>query len=134
MSTDLQACPIELTNVPDCWHSSHVRVALVAVCISAVTVGHAVASTLRAPALRIVDDAPVVVRGTGFYPLERVRVTLTRNGRVTTRQARATSAGTFRAGFGLIALDPCVGFVVVRATGARGSRAVARRVCRGPAP
>ena len=110
------------------------RVALVAVAVSVVTAGHAVASTLRAPTLRIVDDAPVVVRGTGFYPLERVRVTLTRNGRVTTRQARATRTGAFRAGFGLIALDPCLGFVVVRATGGRGSRAVTRRVCRGPAP
>lgn len=88
----------------------------------------------RAPALRLVDTAPVTVRGTGFAGLERVAVALTRNGRTTVRRTRATRRGSFTVRFGLLAVEPCRGTLVVRATGARGSRATLRRVCRSARP
>jgi hypothetical protein len=112
-----------------------VRVLTASACVALAFLGvSAQASTVRAPVLRLVDIAPVTFRGTGFARLERVRVTLTRNGRTTTRSARANNAGAFRVGFGLVALDPCLGAIVVRATGARGSRATFRRACQAPRP
>lgn len=105
-------------------------VALALLAALAVPAAHARAT--RAPALRLVDTAPVVLRGTGFAGLERVTVALTRNGRSTIRRVRATRRGSFTVGFGLLALEPCRGAIVVRATGGRGSRAVLRRECRAP--
>jgi hypothetical protein len=88
----------------------------------------------RAPSLRLVDVVPVTFRGAGFARLEQVRVALTRNGRTTARRARSSRAGTFRVSFGLLALDPCRGAIVVRATGGLGSRATYRRACHAPLP
>ena len=88
----------------------------------------------RAPSLRLVDVAPVTFQGAGFARLEQVRVALTRNGRTTARRARSSRAGTFRISFGLLALDPCRGAIVVRATGGLGSRATYRRACTAPRP
>jgi len=88
----------------------------------------------RAPSLRLVDVFPITFRGAGFARLEQVRVALTRNGRTTARRVRTSRAGTFRVSFGLIAIDPCRGAIVVRATGALGSRATYRRACHAPRP
>jgi hypothetical protein len=88
----------------------------------------------RAPSLRLVDVSPVTFRGAGFARLERVRIALTRNGRTTARRTRSSRAGTFRVGFGLLALDPCRGAIVVRASGGVGSRATYRRACLAPRP
>jgi hypothetical protein len=88
----------------------------------------------RAPSLRLVDVSPVTFRGGGFVRLEQVRVALTRNGRTTIRRTRSSGAGTFRVSFGLLALDPCRGAIVVRATGVLGSRATYRRACHAPRP
>jgi hypothetical protein len=85
-------------------------------------------------ALRVVDWTPLTVRGTGFAPGEHVRLTLrTGRPRAVSRTARAGSAGTFRAAFGLfVALEPCRGSIVVTATGSRGSRASVKRACLPP--
>jgi len=88
----------------------------------------------RAPSFRLVDLSPVTFRGAGFARLERVRVALTRNGRTIVRRTRSSRAGTFTVSFGLLALDPCRGAIVVRATGGLGSRATYRRACHAPRP
>ena len=90
-----------------------------------------------APSLRSLGEAPLVVRGVGFHPLERVTVkALRRDGEPLVRRTVATRAGTFTVRFS-IALDPCVGTGLVRATGALGSRArllvsPLRRACVAP--
>jgi hypothetical protein len=76
-----------------------------------------------APSLRPLHDAPLVVRGAGFKPLERVTVkAFRRDGEPLVRKTTASRAGTFTVRFA-IALDPCAGTGLVRATGALGSRA-----------
>ena len=110
------------------------RLVALACVASAASVTAAHATIARAPVIRLVDVAPVVFRGTAFAPVERVRVSLTRNGRTMTRRTRASRGGAFRVSFGLVALDPCRGAIVVRAVGGRGSRATYRRACQEPRP
>jgi hypothetical protein len=87
-----------------------------------------------APTLRPVSLAPLSMRGTGFQPRERVRVTLTTRALVRRTTLRAGAAGsfTYRAGL-LLAVDPCRGTIVVSALGlSSGRRAAWKRVCRPP--
>jgi hypothetical protein len=87
-----------------------------------------------APTLRPVSLAPLSVRGSGFQPRERVRVTLTTRALVrrTTLTASAGGRFTYRAQL-LVAVDPCRGTIVVSAVGlASGRRASWKRVCRPP--
>jgi hypothetical protein len=75
-----------------------------------------------APALRLVTEAPLVVRGTSFRPSERVTLTaLTLLGpkRIV---VRASSTGRFRATLRLVG-RPCGQAFAVRALGRLGSRA-----------
>jgi hypothetical protein len=87
-----------------------------------------------APSLRLVSQTPLALRGTGFHPEERVRVTLTVRVLRAARVLHADSLGrfTYRPSL-LIALDPCKGTIVVRAIGlsSRG-RASWKRECRPP--
>ena len=113
----------------------HMRLVVLVACLTLVLgAASAKSSADRAPSLRLVDVFPVTFRGAGFARLEHVRVALTRNGRTTTRRVRSSRAGTFRVRFGLIALDPCRGAIVVRAAGGLGSRATYRRACHAPRP
>jgi hypothetical protein len=113
----------------------HMRLIVLVACVALVLgAASAEGSADRAPSLRLVDVFPVTFRGAGFARLERVRVALTRNGRTTARRTRSSQAGTFRVSFGLLALDPCRGAIVVRATGGLGSRATYRRACQAPRP
>ena len=80
------------------------------------------AQATTAPKLRLVSPQPLVVRGEGFLPRERVAVTaITMIGprRVV---ARASVRGRFVATLGLVS-QPCGDAVAVRALGARGSAA-----------
>jgi hypothetical protein len=96
----------------------------------AVSGGSGAESTAR---LRLAAIVPPVVAGTGFEPRERVVVTLAVRRAVRSKTVRASSAGSFAARFDpLLALEPCEGVVVARATGSHGSRAVLRRACRPP--
>jgi hypothetical protein len=95
--------------------------------------GSADAPSTRAPQLRLVDLAPVKLRGTLFLPGEAVRVTLTVR-RTWVRHTRANRSGTFTVSFGLVAIEPCRGSVIGRALGARGSRARFERECRPTQP
>jgi hypothetical protein len=87
-----------------------------------------------APTLRPVSLAPLSLRGIGFQPRERVRVTLITRARVWRSTLRAGVAGgfTYRPA-PLVAVDPCRGTIVVSALGlSSGQRAIWKRVCRPP--
>lgn len=71
--------------------------------------------------LRLVDTAPLKLRGRGFLARERVRITVSAQGR-TTRRVIAGANGSFVVAFSDFVLDRCHGLTVV-AVGAGGSRA-----------
>ena len=78
----------------------------------------------REARLSIVSEDPLVVRGTGFRPGERVKLLFavrTRSGAI--GAARASQAGRFTARLGVSAKP--MHALVVQAIGARGSRATA---------
>jgi hypothetical protein len=78
------------------------------------------------PALRIIDLAPLTVRGERFKPHERVKL-LVNAGRPFTRKVKAGERGRFVAKLGVRVTSPCTD-VVVQAIGGRGSRATAERL------
>ena len=83
------------------------------------------------PALRLLTTTPLALRGSGFEPASRVRVTLTGAGPARTTTASTDARGGFRAAFGWVALDPCrSGMIVVPARGLDGRRATYQRPCR----
>lgn len=79
------------------------------------------------PSLRIVAVTPVHVSGRAFRPYERVQLRAT-SGEITAQRAlRATRLGSFRVTFATIEItDRCSMDLLVRAIGARGSRAAAK--------
>jgi hypothetical protein len=76
--------------------------------------------TATTPALRVADASPLVVRGVGFRPGERVKVVLLEPPAVT-RATRATSRGRFTVRFAF-SIGRCDD-LDVRAVGRGGSRA-----------
>jgi hypothetical protein len=80
----------------------------------------AAASTANGPRLGLVDQRPLIVRGTGFIAGERVVVRLAA-GRAWTRSAVARSTGAFSVRFAA-SLTDCQRFTV-RAVGDLGSHA-----------
>jgi hypothetical protein len=115
-----------------------VRRTVVPLLIVALTAGGATIATGSSgrsqPRLRLVSAAPLKVRGTAFYPRERVRVTAsTGAGVVLRRQVRTTAQGAFVATFAQVVYDPC-NSLRVTALGARGDRAVVKRPMRECAP
>jgi hypothetical protein len=90
--------------------------------------------TAATPMLRPVSLAPLSMRGIGFQPRERVRVTLSTRAAVWRTTLRTGAAGgfTYRPGV-LIAVDPCRGTIVVTALGlGSGRRATWKHACRPP--
>jgi hypothetical protein len=81
--------------------------------------------------LRLVDRDPLTVRGYGFKPRERVRVTasvpesrmLVSGPQPLSRVIRASATGSFRVVFSDIPFDRCT-WVRVAAIGGQGSRAM----------
>jgi hypothetical protein len=71
--------------------------------------------------LRLVDSAPLKLRGRGFVARERVRITVSARGR-TAKRVTASAAGAFLAVFRDVSVDRCSGLTVV-AVGSQGSRA-----------
>jgi hypothetical protein len=72
--------------------------------------------------LRLVDRDPLTVRGQGFKPRERVRVTASEP-QWRRKTIRATATGSLRVAFAEITVDRC-SLVRVATVGARGSQAV----------
>jgi hypothetical protein len=101
------------------------RLALVAGVCSltvAASVGAASGSdTGRLASLHALDMQPLVVRGSGFEPSERVRLMLSSGAGQRWRTTEAGSAGRFTMGFD-ISVGAC-GRFMVQAFGSRGSRA-----------
>jgi hypothetical protein len=102
-----------------------VRLSAVTLLTLLIAVGTASARTDSRPSLRITRSADaLVVRGSGFYGGETVRVTVTA-GSARAKVVRASAAGTFTADFGSTYIDPC-NALVIRAVGSRGDRALAK--------
>lgn len=74
------------------------------------------------PALRVLDKAPLVLRGTGFERWERVKVTVVAKHAHLVRRALASRLGTFVVRFDTV-VDSCNGARAATAVGARGSKA-----------
>lgn len=103
---------------------------------AAVTVAVVAPATQAAigPKLRLVSQQPLVVRGVGFRPAERVVVTAITPAGPKRVAVRATATGRFNATLRLVD-QPCGDAVAIRALGSRGSRAwldVAARPCIPP--
>ena len=74
------------------------------------------------PALRVLDKTPLILRGTGFEPAERVRVTVVAQNTQLVRRTLASRLGTFVVRFETV-VDACYGAQAATAVGARGSKA-----------
>jgi hypothetical protein len=93
------------------------RLLAASVAVLAIAASAAVAASTR-PALRLVDAQPLVVRATGFAPLEHVTVTATARRSTTVRRLRAGTRGGFTVRFATT-FDHCTGVTQLRAVGAR---------------
>lgn len=100
--------------------------AVVAAALALVLAGLGAGSTMtRHATLRLVQPAPLQIRGTAFKPSERVRVVASAAQVSVTKHVRASSRGTFAVGFSL-SLSHCSGLRVL-AVGNAGSRATLKR-------
>jgi hypothetical protein len=80
-------------------------------------------ATSEVARVALLDRSPVVVRGVRFRTRETVTVRVViRGGASSTKPVRAGAGGTWTARFPALSAGHCAA-VVVRATGARGSRA-----------
>lgn len=94
-------------------------------------VATATAATQGRPALRVLDEEPLVVRASGFAARERVTLRATTREETIVRRVRAGTGGGFTARFENTAFDFCAGVTALRAVGAR-SGAVTIRPTRRP--
>lgn len=98
----------------------------VAAALAGVACGAASSGQTARPQLRLMDDAPFTLRGTGFKVSEHVRL-VARTPALATRQVTAGSAGGFMVRFaGAQAGYACTG-LTVSAVGDKGSRASYKR-------
>jgi hypothetical protein len=111
-------------------------VALLAVATGITHWAQSPAEAATTATVRVTSTAPLTVRGVGFAPGERVKLSVSvgdRNVRRTlTRSVVATRAGTFRAQFSAMHYMRCHGPLSVRAAGRAGTRVslgLAERVC-----
>lgn len=72
--------------------------------------------------VRILDTAPLELRGSGFEPGERVRLKVSHDDRVVTRKVRAGEGGGFTTSFLAVRYGRCGGSLRLVAVGTRGSR------------
>jgi hypothetical protein len=85
-------------------------------------VGTAYAQGDAKPRVRLLDPAPLTLRGLDFAPSEYVRVVVRMGARDVVRKLRATEDGAFTSRYPAMRLDRCSGSLEVTATGRRGSR------------
>jgi hypothetical protein len=108
------------------------RAATTLVVLVATSALAAAAIAAARPTIRLADDHPVVVAGTGFKARERVLVRLTIHGKSTyARRITAGTRGGFRVTFAGQSVPDCGGYVVA-ASGSRGSRASLRELIPPP--
>jgi hypothetical protein len=101
-------------------------IAAAAALVVAVTLVAAAPAAKRQPRLTIVNESPLVVRGIGFLPRERVTLRATAGDQQAAKIVRATPTGVFSARFETIP-DASCSPLSVSAAGARGTTAAARR-------
>ena len=94
--------------------------------ILAAAIAPAGTAAASSPALKLLKANPVQVRATGFHARERVRLTVSTGNGVTHATAKARGDGGFTATVRGAVASRCAP-LVIRATGAEGSRAVLRR-------
>jgi hypothetical protein len=112
-----------------------VRGICLTIAVAAALVLAATASGRTAASVRITTVTPLTVVGRGFEPRERVTLRVTIGRAAVRRVALATGLGRIRVRFSpLLAADVCGGYVVVTASGSKGSRASTRRPCLTPDP
>jgi hypothetical protein len=80
------------------------------------------ASESRKERVRVMDVAPLTLRGLDFAPREQVSLTVSLGETRVERTLRAGSAGGFVTTFPKLRYDRCHGPLALLATGARGSR------------
>jgi hypothetical protein len=80
------------------------------------------ASSSPQPTLRMLDKAPLRLKGTGFKRAERVKVSVVTEPVKLIRTTRASRSGTFVVRFDTI-VDACHGARAATAIGMRGSKA-----------
>ena len=111
--------------------------AILACLLAVAATAAAVQAAATRPTLRLVQRAPLTLRGSGFHAGERVRVSVAVEGPKRTRSLRASSAGAFTVALPVIvAFDPCVSSLIATAVGADGDTATLKypqRAC-PPAP
>jgi hypothetical protein len=93
------------------------RVLLTAAVVLAVVAATAAAGSGH-PALRVVDAEPLVVRGSGFQPGERILVRATGRTAPLAKRVRVSRTGVFTVRFDAL-YDYCLGVNLVRAIGTR---------------
>jgi hypothetical protein len=98
-----------------------VRLLTIAALAIALAAGLAQAQPGRKPVLRLVDTAPLTVRGLYFEHSERVRVQV-RGTSTLTRRVRTSARGAFTAVFKTAGLSRCDAFVIT-ARGTKGDQA-----------
>jgi hypothetical protein len=107
-------------------HTHDVRLAraliLVGLLVAVVAPLSPAASSSPQPTLRVLDKAPLVLRGTGFKRAERVKVSVVTAPVVLIRTTLASRSGTFVIRFDTI-VDACHGARAATAIGMRGSKA-----------
>jgi hypothetical protein len=86
----------------------------------------ALSGATQSARLRLVQTAPLTLRGVGFRPHERVRVVYATD-RTWTVRTIADAAGALTVRFRTVHFDPC-DLPRISAVGARGSRAVLKLV------
>jgi hypothetical protein len=102
------------------------RTFLAALLLGGLVATTAAATTQARPALRVLDEEPLVVRATGFAAKELVTLRAATRGQTIVRRVRAGSGGGFTSRFNDLAFDFCAGFTSLRATGARSGTVVIR--------
>lgn len=79
------------------------------------------------PTLRIVDPAPLTVRGAGFHAEQSVRLKLSQDGKTLVRRTvRSGLRGGFTASFTAVTLHRCGGDLAITASDASGRLAAAK--------
>lgn len=97
----------------------------IALALTLMAVGAGGSSTSKRPVLKLAQNAPLLVKATGFKSAEQVRVRLIAP-KPAAKRVSATATGTFAVTFQDVSIDRCSSLSIV-AVGARGSRASLKR-------
>jgi hypothetical protein len=98
------------------------RATFAAAIAALLVVAAAQAQSGEKPRVRILDLAPVTLRGFDFEQSEAVRLVVRLGDRTVVRKLVASSSGSFTATYPAMRYNRCSGSLEVAATGRRGSR------------